>query len=115
MTEQSRGPTRGARSGLTGIAIALLALFVTASPATLSGQTIDEFSIPTSDSGVWGITAGPDGALWFIENHNHNKIGRITTAGVVTESPRTDHRPPVPRSGARSLRGTRGACWRLRI
>ena len=29
-------------------------------------------------------TAGPDGNLWFVEN-SANKIGRITTAGVVTE------------------------------
>jgi hypothetical protein len=31
-----------------------------------------------------GIVAGPDEALWFTEN-SANKIGRITTAGVVTE------------------------------
>ena len=30
-----------------------------------------------------GITAGPDGALWFT-NYGNNSIGRITTAGVVT-------------------------------
>jgi hypothetical protein len=28
-----------------------------------------------------GVTAGPDGALWFT---NYNSIGRITTAGVVS-------------------------------
>ena len=31
----------------------------------------------------YGITAGPDGALWFT-NAGNNSIGRITTAGVVT-------------------------------
>ncbi len=30
-----------------------------------------------------GITAGPDGALWFT-NLRNNSIGRISTAGVVT-------------------------------
>ena len=30
-----------------------------------------------------GITAGPDGALWFT-NIANNSIGRISTAGVVT-------------------------------
>ena len=30
-----------------------------------------------------GITAGPDGALWFT-NYQNNSIGRITTGGVVT-------------------------------
>ena len=33
-----------------------------------------------------GIAAGPDGNLWFTEN-SANKIGRITTAGVITEFP----------------------------
>jgi virginiamycin B lyase len=33
-------------------------------------------------SGAGGITSGPDGALWFTES---GKIGRITTAGVITE------------------------------
>ena len=32
----------------------------------------------------FGITAGADGALWFTEA-NANKIGRITTGGVITE------------------------------
>jgi virginiamycin B lyase len=30
-----------------------------------------------------GITAGPDGALWFANSAN-NSIGRITTKGKVT-------------------------------
>jgi hypothetical protein len=30
----------------------------------------------------FGITAGPDGALWFT-NYGNNSIGRITTTGVV--------------------------------
>ena len=31
------------------------------------------------------ITAGPDGALWFLQL-GRNNIGRITTVGVITES-----------------------------
>jgi len=31
-----------------------------------------------------GITAGPDGALWFCET-NADVVGRITTAGVITQ------------------------------
>ncbi|HTA93345.1 MAG TPA: hypothetical protein VK745_27395 [Polyangiaceae bacterium] len=42
---------------------------------------------PTSDiDGPQGITTGPDGALWFTEGVG-NRIGRITTAGVITEFP----------------------------
>jgi virginiamycin B lyase len=52
-------------------------------------QQITEFPIPTSNSGPEGITAGSDGAVWFTEK---TKIGRITTAGVVTEFPL----PPDP-------------------
>ena len=36
--------------------------------------------------GPYGITLGPDDALWFTEIRG-NAIGRITTAGVITEYP----------------------------
>jgi len=36
--------------------------------------------VPTSASHPYGVTAGPDGALWFTEN-GANKIGCLTTAG----------------------------------
>jgi hypothetical protein len=38
----------------------------------------------------WGIVSGPDGALWFSESSTilaPDKIGRITTAGVITDFP----------------------------
>jgi virginiamycin B lyase len=41
------------------------------------------YPIPSGNTPV-GITAGPDGALWFTEQAA-SKIGRITTAGVITE------------------------------
>ena len=47
-----------------------------------------EFPIPTANSFPYGIAAGPDGNLWFAEISGlANKIGRITTVGVVTEFP----------------------------
>jgi hypothetical protein len=54
--------------------------------------TIHEFTIPTAGSLPYGLTSGPDGAVWFTE-WNSDKIGRITTAGVVTEFtiPATSH------------------------
>jgi virginiamycin B lyase len=36
-------------------------------------------------SGPDGITAGPDGAVWFTQNGT-NKIGRITMGGAITET-----------------------------
>jgi virginiamycin B lyase len=47
---------------------------------------ITEFPVPTKASAPNGITVGPDGALWFTENHG-NQIGRITTSGAISEFP----------------------------
>jgi virginiamycin B lyase len=43
-----------------------------------------EYTVPTAASVPQGIAAGPDGALWFTERFA-NKVGRITTTGVITE------------------------------
>ena len=51
---------------------------------TTAGVVTNTYSIPTTAASPGGITAGPDGALWFTETSS-NKIGRITTAGVITE------------------------------
>ena len=52
-----------------------------------------------------GITAGPDGNLWFTEPYA-NTIGRITTSGVLTEF-------PVPTAGtpSRIAAGPDGNLW----
>ncbi len=55
--------------------------------------TIKEFIVPTAKSGLGGITAGPDGNLWFTEEGTiqngkfigGNQIGRITPSGIITE------------------------------
>src|SRR5689334_17234101 len=52
-------------------------------PAKATG-TITEFHIPTNASSPDGITAGPDGNIWFTEKIG-DKIGRITPQGTVTE------------------------------
>ena len=44
---------------------------------------VTEFPLPNADSRPRGIAAGPDGALWFAEGAG--RIGRITTAGSITE------------------------------
>ncbi len=45
-----------------------------------------EFDIPTANSAPQGIALGADGNLWFTASKsNGNKIGRIDTAGIVTE------------------------------
>ncbi len=50
---------------------------------TMSGA-ITEYPLPDPMSLPSAITAGPDGALWFIESGN-GKVGRITTSGSITE------------------------------
>lgn len=59
-----------------------------------------EFGIPTANSAPYGLTAGSDGNLWFIEGSAY-KIGRITTAGVITEF-------VIPTPGAMEKRITAG-------
>ena len=45
-----------------------------------------EFPLASVDTNAYGISAGPDGNLWFAECFV-NKIGRITSNGTVTEFP----------------------------
>jgi parallel beta-helix repeat protein len=52
----------------------------------IAGVLITEVLVPTANSEPYGIASGPDGALWFTE-YLGNRIGRITTAGVITEFP----------------------------
>lgn len=56
------------------------------SVASVSAQATDlkSFPLPKADSAPGAITVGPDGALWFTEVTG-NRLGRITTAGAITE------------------------------
>src|SRR5713101_7916687 len=74
-----------------------LVLGVVVCPAQV---TFTEYPVPTGSSNAYGITAGPDGNLWFTENTG-NKIGRITTSGVITEF-------AVPTSGSSPFGITKG-------
>jgi len=63
----------------------VLALLCLLSGSSAWGQVITEFSAGiTAGAQPYGITAGPDGNLWFTELVG-NRIGRITPLGVVTE------------------------------
>src|ERR1039457_4693327 len=66
---------------------------------------VTEYALPTSNSEPSGITVGPDGALWFTES-GMSKIGRITTAGDITEYPR----PSTGGAGGITA-GPDGALW----
>jgi streptogramin lyase len=83
MVKQPDSSHRISRRGVRFAALVLVGIPVGLA-GVARGQVFTEFPIPTADSRPAGITAGPDGALWFIESAS-KKIGRITTAGVVTE------------------------------
>ncbi|MEO6888319.1 MAG: hypothetical protein ABI456_04160, partial [Ktedonobacteraceae bacterium] len=54
--------------------------------AVRAGISSKEYPIPTTNSYPAGITAGPDGNLWFIEA-NGAKIGRMTPKAIFQEYP----------------------------
>ena len=62
------------------------------------------FTLPTLGANPSGITAGPDGNLWFTE-FGTNQIGRITTLGIITEF------GPVSGSPDRIAAGPDGNLW----
>jgi virginiamycin B lyase len=76
-------------------ALAALGFVLLSASAVRAAPVLTEFSLPSSTSNPNGITTGPDGALWFTEVGAEDKItqnplgpskiGRITTAGTVTE------------------------------
>jgi streptogramin lyase len=68
--------------------VLLLGLAATATAQSGTYSNITEYLVPTANRYPFtsGITAGPDGALWFTEPAANN-IGRITTTGVVTAYP----------------------------
>ncbi len=45
-------------------------------------QTVTEYRIPNPIEQPHGITAGPDGNIWFVGNR---EVGRVTPDGVITE------------------------------
>jgi virginiamycin B lyase len=44
-----------------------------------------EFPVPTPGAVPYGITAGPDGSVWFAEFSPANRIGRVTPSGSLAE------------------------------
>ena len=68
---------------------------------------ITEYDLPAG-SGPISITRGPAGDLWFVEyGSNGNKIGKITTSGVITEYP-----VPTANSMPRDItQGPDGLMW----
>ena len=91
---------------LVFLLIASLLVVEAIAPLAQARERERGFLLPTRVSEPQGITAGPDGNLWFTEFLG-NKIGRITTAGVITEFP-----IPMPFSGPHDITtGPDGNMW----
>src|SRR5579862_1669992 len=78
---QSEHPVRDIAPGFAGAP----GVAAPAAAAAVTPPSIVEYPLPVgSESSPEGITAGPDGALWFLEN-GVGRVGRITTGGVISE------------------------------
>jgi virginiamycin B lyase len=108
ITEHSTAPGSGPRE-LTLAPSGNAVWFTEASSGTL-GDVSDQgrysrFFIPTKNSQPSGITAGPDGNIWFTESSG-NKIGRVVSFKV------NEYPLPSPSSEPRGITaGPDGALW----
>src|SRR5258708_22284130 len=88
--------------------VVIVLLWATAGVAGRSlALTFTECQLPKGSRSI-DITTGPDGAMWFTDGIGL-RIGRITTAGEITEF-------PIPSGGSGSLpfsitAGPDGALW----
>jgi streptogramin lyase len=86
---------------------------LTAHVAAPSTVTISEYPLPAGTPGPRGITAGSDGALWFVE-FSGNKVGRIPTNATVGSSAQISEYPIPTASPSKPVdiaAGTDGALW----
>jgi streptogramin lyase len=81
------------------------ALLLALAAPVLAAQTITEFPLSPRSSPA-GIAAGPDGNVWFIEEHG-DKVGRIAPSGAIAEFPLANARA----FGRGVTAGPDGALW----
>jgi virginiamycin B lyase len=93
---------------MVGAVIAAL-LGVTASAGA---ATVQVFNVPSADSGLQHIVAGPDGALWFTER-KAGQVGRITTSGQISEYPIPNNASGLADTGPDQIVSSGGAIWFL--
>ncbi len=72
------------RLGRSAFALALTLVLTSLTASATAAPTIKEFEIPTKDLAPSGITAGPDGSLWFAATGKAG-VGRSTPTGTISE------------------------------
>jgi streptogramin lyase len=73
-------------SGRFALATVLLSITLLCDVASAGAvPTMTEFPLLSGGRSPAGITAGPDGNVWFAESAGSGGIGRITLAGTITE------------------------------
>ena len=81
-------------------------IIIGVTPSAINSRTgasqIPEYTLPASPA---GIAAGADGDIWFTE-YNENKIGKISTAGTITE-----YTIPTANSGPSEITAGFGDIW----
>src|SRR3954471_11695845 len=97
------------RCRLTALAVIVVVVVPAGASAQTLHATFTEYPV-ASGAALRDMTAGPDGALWFTERRGE-AIGRITTAGTVTEFPvPTSMENPLPDPQG-IVAGPDGALW----
>ncbi len=97
---------KSANACCSSLVILFLVLLISPVSSAITFQEFDIPTIPATGNGPIEITVGPDGNLWFTESDG-NRIGKITTAGVITDFP-----VPTPFSNpARITAGPDGNLW----
>jgi len=96
--------SRAARLGRLGApGLLVLALLAPAAPAAAA---ITEFAVPTAGSFPFGITAGPDGHLWFTEGSGNrpraSPSSAVRRSSTASTSPRTWCPASAPAPGWRA-------------
>jgi virginiamycin B lyase len=87
------GQVRLSRRGVVAVVSLVLASILFLGPEAQAGKRGREIALPAVYSQPHGITTGLDGNLWFTE-YQGNKIGQMTTAGVVVDE------FPIPTAGS---------------
>ncbi|WP_320671542.1 virginiamycin B lyase family protein [Patulibacter defluvii] len=102
-------PHRSRPAARIALAALVAALLGAGLPAAADAAAVREFSAPAAPR---GITAGPDGNLWFTEPAA-GRIGRITPEGAAVDFPAggSSQSGPAPSQPSRIVTGPDGELW----